>query len=97
MAEAIDEVGVGAVLGAQHLDGDVALELVVAGPVDGRHAALPEQLDQPVPSAEDGADVRQVASLNTAGIVPYDALAPGRAFVTGQPPPGRTEVATPRD
>ena len=60
--EALDEVGVGAVLGPEDLDRDVALELVVAGPVDGRHAALSEQLDQPVPASEDGADVRQTFS-----------------------------------
>ena len=74
--EAVVEVGIRPVLGPQDLDRDVALELVVAGPVDGRHAALPEQLDQPVPSPEDGADVRQAISLRcvtpaaAAGIVP---------------------------
>ena len=53
LAEARHEGGVAAVLGAQHLDRDVAAELGVVGPVDGRHAALAEQLDQAVAAAED--------------------------------------------
>ena len=58
VAEAGEEVGVLAVLGPQELDRDVALELGVAGAVDRGHAALPEQLDQPVPSAEDASRCR---------------------------------------
>ena len=58
LAEARAEVGVPAVLGAKQLDGDVAIELAVVGPVDGRHAALSEQLDQPIPAAENRPEFR---------------------------------------
>ena len=52
VAEPREEVGVLAELGPQELDRDVALELRVARPVDRRHAALPEELEQPVAPAE---------------------------------------------
>src|SRR6202008_1335508 len=42
----------------EELDGDVAVELAVVGAVDGRHAALAEQLDQPIPAAENRAEFR---------------------------------------
>ena len=58
LAEARAEVGVAAVLGAEDLDGDVAVELVVVGAVDPGHPALAEQLDQPVAAAEDRPDLR---------------------------------------
>ena len=82
--EAVDEVRVGAVLGTQDLDGDVALELVVAGAVDGGHPALPEQLDQAVPPAEDGADVRQASSKDSW--VSRAALGARRASYRRTPP-----------
>ena len=58
--EAGDEVGVAAVLGAQDLDGDVAAELAVGGSVDRGHAALAEELDQPISPTEDASDLSQV-------------------------------------
>ena len=73
LAEAGEEVGVAQVLGAEELDGDVAAELGVAGPVDRRHAALSEQLDQPVATAEDRADLRQ--TVRSVGRAPDQ---PGR-------------------
>ncbi len=58
-AEPGEEVGVLAVLGTQHLDRDIALELRVVRPVDRGHATLAEELDQAVAPAEDGPDIRQ--------------------------------------
>ena len=52
VAEPGEEVGVLAVLGPQQLDGDVAVELGIAGAVDGGHPALSEQLHQAVAAAE---------------------------------------------
>ena len=57
VAEAREEVGVLAELGSQELDRDVALELRVARPVDRGHAALAEQLEQAVASAERAPDL----------------------------------------
>ena len=58
LAEARAEVGVAAVLGAEQLDGDVAIELVVVAAVDRRHAALAEQLDEPIAATENRPDLR---------------------------------------
>ena len=68
MPEAGDEVGVAAVLGPEDLDGDVAAELAVRGAVDGGHAALAEQLDQPIAAAEDASDLRQVLPSSARGL-----------------------------
>ena len=57
VAEAREEVGVLAELGPQELDRHVALELRVARPVDRGHAALAEQLEQAVASAEGAPDL----------------------------------------
>ena len=57
VAEAGEEVRVAPELGAQQLDGDVAIELGVARPVDGRHAALPEELDQAIAPAQHAPDL----------------------------------------
>ena len=48
LPEARHERRVAAVLGAQHLDRDVAAELRVMGAEDGRHAALAEQLHEAI-------------------------------------------------
>jgi hypothetical protein len=58
LAEARPELGVAAVLRPEELDGDVAIELGVVGPIDRRHAALSEQLDEPVSTAENRPDLR---------------------------------------
>ena len=65
--EAVEEVRVGAVLGPQDLDRDVALELGVAGPVDRGHAALAEQLDEAVATAEDGRRCRSQVEASEVG------------------------------
>ena len=52
LAEARHERRVAAVLGAQHLDRDVAAQLRVVGAEDRGHAALAEQLDEPVATGE---------------------------------------------
>ena len=57
VAEPAEEVGVLAELGAEELDGDVAIQLGVAGAVDRRHPALAEELDQAVAAAEDAPDL----------------------------------------
>ena len=59
-----------AVLGSQDLDGDVPLELVVAGAVDRGHAALPEELDQPIAPAEDAPISAKVSIVPPAGPAP---------------------------
>ncbi len=51
------EVGVAPELGAQQLDGNVALELRVARAIDAGHAALSEKLQQTVSPAEDAPDL----------------------------------------
>ncbi len=53
------EVRVPTVLGTEELHRDVAIELGVVSPVDRRHAALAEQLDEPVTATQRGADLRQ--------------------------------------
>ena len=60
--EARREIRVAQVLGTEQLDGDVAAQLGVGGAVDGRHAALAEQLDQPVAAAQHRSDLRQNVS-----------------------------------
>ena len=52
VAESGEEVGVLAELRSQQLDRHVAIELRIAGAVDGGHPALAEQLHQAVPAAE---------------------------------------------
>ena len=74
LAEAGREVRVAQVLGSQELHGHVAAELRVHGAEDGRHAALSEQLDQSVATAEDRADLRQTSLL----VVPGPARRVGR-------------------
>src|SRR4029079_13672849 len=58
LAEARAELRVAAVLGPQELGGDVTIELVVVGPIDRRHAALAEQLDEPIAAAQNRPDLR---------------------------------------
>jgi hypothetical protein len=53
LAEAGHERGVAPVFRPQHLDGDVAVESRIACAVHRRHAALAEQLDEPVTPAEE--------------------------------------------
>ena len=67
LPEARAEVGIAAVLGAEDLDRDVAIELGVVGAVDGGHAPLPEELHQPIPPAQDAADLRQIAVSHRVG------------------------------
>ena len=101
LAEAGREVGVAPVLGSEELDGDVAVELGCPGPVDGRHAALAEQLDQAVATAQDRADLRQAVvplvtrratvrrSRSRRGIVPPTAARrPSAATVRARGPAG---------
>jgi serine/threonine protein kinase len=65
-AASLNHPGVVAVLRSEDLDGNVPLELGVVGTVDRRHAALAEQLDQPVAATEDLPDLCQ-ASLPLRG------------------------------
>ena len=51
-AEAAEEGRVARQVLAQHLDGDVAAEPRVAGPVDLGHAAVPEQLTEPIAAGQ---------------------------------------------
>ena len=51
-AEAVLERRVAGQIAAQHLDGDVAVEPDVAGPVDLGHAAVAEHLAEPVAAGE---------------------------------------------
>src|ERR1019366_6306957 len=67
--ESSDEFRVPTVFRAEDLHRDVAAELRIRGPVDRRHAALPEQLDEPIPAAQDAADLRQT-------LIPF-AVPPG--------------------
>ena len=60
-------------LGPQELDGDVPLELRVARPVDRRHAALPEQLEQPVAAAEGAPDLGHGVVVSCAVRAPRGA------------------------
>ena len=60
LAELRDEVGVATVLGAKQLDGDVPIELDVAGPVDGGDVAFAEQLHEPVAAPDHPSDLGQV-------------------------------------
>ncbi len=53
LLEAGGEARVVAVLLAQELDGHLAIELLVDGAPDGRHAALAERGDQPVSAADE--------------------------------------------
>src|SRR6185503_18608267 len=94
LAEPRQEFRVAAVLRAEELDGDVAVELVVVAAVDRGHAALSEQLDQPVAAAQNRPDFRHAgppcglpctgsaAGRRRAGIVPRaDRFAgPGRGW-----------------
>ena len=90
LAETSEEVGIPAIFGAQDLDRDVTLQLGVAGAVDRRHAALAEQFDQSISTAEDGADLSQGILRMTgrgaprARIVAYDAGMSG-TVTTRQP------------
>ena len=59
LPKAGEEIRVVAVFGPQDLDRHVAFELAVASTVDGRHAALAEELDQAVTPAQDGAEIGQ--------------------------------------
>ena len=63
LAEAREEVRIAAVLRPEQLDGDVAIQLGVMRPEDGRHATLTEKLDQAVAPAEHGSDVGQAVFL----------------------------------
>ena len=54
------EVRVLEVLRPQELDRHVATELRVGAAEDGRHPALPEELDQSISTAEDRPDLRHV-------------------------------------
>ena len=60
VTETHPEVGVAAVLGPEDLDGDVAIELRIVGPIDRRHATLAEEFHESISSAENAADLRQV-------------------------------------
>ena len=60
LAEPRSEVGISTVLGSQELDRHVAIELVVVRAEDRRHAALSEQLNEPVAPAEDRSDLRHM-------------------------------------
>jgi hypothetical protein len=90
LSEASEEVGIGAVLGAKDLERDIPLELGVAGSVDRGHAALSEQLDQPIAAAENHADVRQKASSRPR----VEDSRPGRAL-TRRPASYRTTAPRP--
>ena len=79
-----DEVRVAAVLGPQDLDGDVAAQLAIRGAVDRRHAALSEQLDEPIPTAKNAADLRQTR-------IPFAST----CSVPGAPRPGPARQARP--
>src|ERR1019366_4285960 len=63
LAEPGHEIGVSAVFGTQHLDRDVTIQLLVVGPVDGRHAALADRAKDSIATPEDRSDVRQAAPL----------------------------------
>src|SRR6185436_20426699 len=103
LAETTREIGVAQVLGAEQLDGDIASELGVGRPVDRGHAALSEQLHEPVAAAKDRPDLSQTCPSNvsvtwirapptsatrSAGMVPH---APVRT--TGRAPPWRPLAA----
>ena len=52
LPEPRDEGRIAAVLGVEDLDRDLAAQLGVGGTVDRRHAALAQELDEPIPAAE---------------------------------------------
>ena len=60
VAEARAEVGVAAIFGTEDLDGHIAVELVVVAAIDPGHAALTQQLHEPVAPAEDRPDLAQI-------------------------------------
>lgn len=54
--EAADDVGVVGEVGADHLEGDVAPEGVLSGPIDGAHAAATDQPGDDLAPSHDLAD-----------------------------------------
>jgi len=62
VAKARPEVRIATVLRPEELDRDEAIELVVVGAIDPGHAALPEELHEPIAAAEDRPDLRQAGS-----------------------------------
>ena len=78
LPEARDECRIAAVLGAQHLDRDVAAELRVVGAVDRGHATLAEQLDEAIAAAE------YLSYLGQGLVVPLQ--------IRGQPREGSAQV-----
>ena len=86
LAEPGREIGVAQVFRSQQLDRDVTAQLGVERSIDGRHAALAEQLDQPIATAQDRPDLRQAVFPlvgapmvgASGGIVPHG---PGAAVV----------------
>ena len=97
------EIGVSAVFGAEHLDRDVTIQLLVVGPVDGRHPALADRPKDAVATPEDRSDVRQAAPLcsprheprldpsGSAAILLYD---PARSGVRSRMRSGIRRVAS---
>ena len=96
LAEARGEVGVAQVLGSKELEGHVATETGIGRPVDRRHPALADQLDETIATTEDLPDLRQdvpsavharPSGTDPRGIVPH---AVGR-------PSGRPRLRTDSD
>ena len=80
--EARREIRVAEILGTEQLDGDVAAQLGVGRAVDGRHAALSDQLDQPVAAAHQRSDFRQTSVPRAA---PDPSRRVGRHRTAGRP------------
>ena len=84
LLEAGDEGGVAPVLGVKDLDRDLAAELGVGGAIDRRHAALAQELDEPVSAPE------HVAERCHSSISPVFARPPGRIRGRGRAGSPRT-------
>ena len=77
LAEPAAELRVAPVLGTEELDGNVAVQLGVMGPVDGGHATLAQELHEAIAAPEHASDIRQDDPLVMRPVGPSYRTEPG--------------------